>query len=453
MNMMRQGVVAVAALVLIVSACSQPSPELPPVSVPTEVVPDVINPADVDRTFPLDGGCLVAVGTGVRVLDVVDGTDASGKLWPGDIMTSVDGVRVSSREILLRVLEDRRVGEEVVVEGTRAGVPFSASIALSPVPGQTGRAILGVITETRLDAVAPENLPEEVIDDRLARPVIVDGSIYRYVPLSAVWTPYPGVPARQMAELGSDIYAVASGEPLALVRVGDEEPIAIDPGPTVYESPVGPIEVVASGFYQVIGSVGEILLVAGEAAAGPGDTAPAVHGVDPVRASVEWIRPLGLTDTGNALVAVDAYRSPSGDRALVTLVELDEAGDVRSELFNYYLVDEEGTGTVGPVGSDQFFPTSGVTGWYDDDSLLYLVDVEVPSVARWSLDTGEHTLLKAYRAEETFGLRTVLPVGDGEHFVEVRDGEVFLIDVNGPALTRLVSRGCRHVPLEGMGLG
>ena len=437
----------ISALALAVSACSQPSPELPPIGVPAEVVPDVVNPADADKMFPLDRGCLLAVGTGVRVLDVLDGTAASETLRPGDILTTVDGVPVSTREILLRVLNDRRAGEKVAVEGTRVGVPFKASVSLSSVPGEAGRAILGVITETRLEAVPPAGLSDAVVDDWLARPVIVDDWIYRYGPLGAVWTSYPGVPAEQMAELGSGIYAVAAGEPLSLVRVGGGEPIAIDPGPVVYESPVGPLEVVASGFDEVVGSVGGLLLIAGEAAAGPGDTALAVHGVDPVTASVKWIRPLGLSDSGNPLSAVDAYRSPSGDRALVALVEHDEAGSERTELFNYYLVDERGVGVVGPPGVDQFFPTTGVTGWYDDNSLIYFVDIEVPQIVRWSLGTGEHTLLKAYSAEEAFSLRTALPVGDGEHIVEVRDGEVSLIDVNRPEFTRLISRGCRHVPL------
>ena len=246
---------------------------------------------------------------------------------------------------------------------------------------------------------------------------------------------------------------MADTEPLSLVRVGGGGPIAIDPGPVVYESPGGQIEVVASGFDEVVGSVGDLLLVAGEAAAGPGNTALAVHAVDPLNASVEWIRPLGLSDTGIPLAAVNAYRSPSGDRALVALVERDPEGDTPLELWNYYLVDAQGEGTVGPLGIDQFFPTTGVTGWYDDNSLIYLVDLEVPQVARWSLRTGEHSLLKAYTPEEASELATALPVGDGVHIVEVRDGEVSLIDVNRPELTRPISRGCRHVPIEGMDSG
>ena len=452
MSLMRLGsAVPVVALALMVSACSQPSPELPPVGIPAEVVPDVVNPTDVDKLFPFDGGCRLAIGTGVRVLDVLDGTAASETLRPGDIVTAVDGIAVSSREILLGVLEGKRAGEEVVVEATRVGAPFTASIALSSVAGEPGRAILGIITETRLEAVRPASLSEAAIDDGLARPVIVDGWIYRYVPLGAVWTPYPGAPTEQMAGLGADIYAVAAGEPLSLIRVGGEEPIAIDPGPVVYESPGGAFEVVASGFDEVVGSVGGLLLIAGEAAAGPGDTAPAVHGVNPVTASVEWIRVLGVSDAGNPLAAADAFRSPSGDRAMVALVERDAAGDATSDLFNYYLVDEEGEGVVGPPGIDQFFPTAGVTGWYDDNSLIYVVDFEVPQVARWSLGTGEHTLLRSYTAEDAVSLRTVLPVGDGEHVVEVWDSEVSLIDLSRPELTRLISRGCRHVSIEGMG--
>ena len=166
---------------------------------------------------------------------------------------------------------------------------------------------------------------------------------------------------------------------------------------------------------------------------------------------MEWIRVLGVSDAGNPLAAADAFRSPSGDRAMVALVEHDATGDATSELFNYYLVDEEGEGVVGPPGIDQFFPTTGVTGWYDDNSLIYVVDFEVPQVARWSLGTGEHTLLRSYTAEDAVSLRTVLPVGDGEHVVEVWDSEVSLIDLRRPELTRLISRGCRHVSIEGMG--
>ena len=188
-------VVGIVVLAVIGLACSQPDAELPPFQIPVEVVPDFVNSADMDQLFPADGGCLLAVGTGVRVLDVLDETGASGVLWPGDILTSVDGVPISSREVLLGVLDDRRAGDEVMVEGTRTGVPFREEIPLSPVPGEAGRAILGIVTETRLNAVPPTNLSEAPIDDVLAKPVILNGWIYRYEPLSAVWTSYPGDPA------------------------------------------------------------------------------------------------------------------------------------------------------------------------------------------------------------------------------------------------------------------
>ena len=161
------------------------------------------------------------------------------------------------------------------------------------------------------------------------------------------------------------------------------------------EGVVGQVEVLVTGFEAALASVGDLVLVGGEVAAGVGDTGIfTLIAVDPNARSVVWIRALGLSQNDNPLVAVEGYRSPSGEQALITLVEHDPASDARSDVWSYYLIDEYGEGVVGPPGIDRFFPTSGVTGWYDEGSLLYVADLSVPQIVTWELDTGDHSPIR-----------------------------------------------------------
>ena len=450
---------ALTALTLLAAACAQPGPERRPFDVPTEIVPDWVNPADAEGLFPADGGCLLAVGGGARVLEVLEDTvsgfsssqsartAAHGVLRAGDIVMSIDGSPTSSLEMLLRMLEGRPPGDVVEVEGTRLGVPFSTSVELSPVPGEPERAILGIIAETKLDPVPPSQLTASGVADPFSRLVTLDGWTYLHEPLAAAWSPYPGVPATRMAALGSELYAVAADGPLSLVRVATGELIPIDPGPVVFEGTRGPIEVVATGFETALTSVGNLVLVAGTVSLGANTTTFALHAVDPVARLVVWSRPLGLSPSGNPLAAVDGYRSPSGSRALVTLVEHDLASNARYGALGYYLVDEQGEEEASLPGIKEFLTTSRVTGWYDEDSLLYVADFDTPQIVRWSLDTGDHSVIRPVAAEDAFDLVTVMPVGDGQHLVQIRATEVSLINVNQPESVRPISRGCRYEPI------
>ena len=443
----------VLTVALLAAACSQPPPEREAFEVPSEIVPDWVNTVDPDELFPTEGGCLLAVGDGVRVLEVLEGTAAYGMLRAGDILLSVDGTSVNSKEMLLRELADRPVGDVVTVDGTRIGEPFSIDIVLTPVPGEPGRAVLGIVPETKLAPVAPPSAPTgSGSADPFSRPVLLNGRIYLHEPLAAVWSPYPGVPADRMAALGSDLYAVAAADPLSLVKVGGGgDPIAIEPGPVMLEGVVGQVEVLVTGFEAALASVGDLVLVGGEVAAGVGDTGIfTLIAVDPNARSVVWIRALGLSQNDNPLVAVEGYRSPSGEQALITLVEHDPASDARSDVWSYYLIDEYGEGVVGPPGIDRFFPTSGVTGWYDEGSLLYVADLSVPQIVTWELDTGDHSPIRPVSAEDAPDLVTVTPVGDGQHVVQVRESEVSLIDVALPEPARPISRGCRYEPIGGI---
>lgn len=429
-------------------ACSQPASEAPTFEIPAEVVPDWINPTDMEALFSDSDGCSVTVGDGVRILQVFEGTRAHGVLRAGDIITAVDGTPITSREALLAILEGRKPGDMLRIEGIRMGKPFSTEVELTLVPEDPERGIIGIFLETRLRVVQASDLPTPGADHPSGHPVVLDGAAYSYSPLTATWVRYPGVESVRAVALGSDLYAVAAGETPTLVRLGDGVAIPIDPGPVVFESGAGPIEVFVSGFETPLTSVGDLLLVAGTVSEGDFSTF-AIHAVDPVEGSVAWTRPLGLSRSGLLLVAVEGYRSPSGDRAMVSLVEQDPAtGGRRSAVLTYYLADEQGEGVIGPPGIDRFIPTAGVTGWYDENSLSYVAEFDGTGVAVWDLSSGDHTLLWPVAPEAASDLVTVVPVGDGRHLVQVRADDISLIDVFQPLPVRPIARGCRYTPMD-----
>ena len=300
---------------LVAGACSQPPPERPAFEIPSEIVPDWVNTIDPDELFPVQGGCLLAVGDGVRVLEVLEGTAAYGALRAGDVLTSIDGAAVSSREMLLREMADRSAGDAVTIGGDRLGESFSMTVTLLPAPGEPDRAVLGIIPETKLATAPPSGLAEEPGGaDPFSRPVILDGRIYLHEPLAASWSSYSGVPADRMAVLGSDLYAAAATDPLSLVKVGGEAgPIPIDPGPVVLEGAVGQVEVMLSGFEAALTSVEDLVLMSGEVSTGIGGAALfALIAVDPAEQSVAWVRALGLSQNDNPLAAVEGLPQPLG---------------------------------------------------------------------------------------------------------------------------------------------
>lgn len=442
---------ALASLLLLAVigwACSESVPESPTFDLPSEVVPDWVNPTDMATLFPDAAGCFLAVGDGVRVLQVFEGTKAFGVLRAGDVITSVDGVPTGSREALLSLLAGLAPGESLRMAGGRAGRPFELEVELTGVPEDPLRGIVGIVPETRLRVVRPAELPASASPDQSGDPVVLDGAMYLHSPLAASWVPFAGVEEVRAVALDSELYAVSAGVTPALVRLADGVSIPIDPGPVLIEGTAGPLQVLVGGFETALTSVGDLVLVAGTVTQGEFDSF-AIHAVDPVEGSVAWTRPLGRSPSGQELIAVEGYRSPSGARALVSLVEQDpETGD-RSAVLTYYLLDEQGEGVVGPPGIDRFIPTSGVTGWHDDDSMLYVAELDGTGVAVWNLTTGDHNFVWPVPPESESDLVTVTPVGDGRHLVQIRADEVSLVDVYQPLPVRSIARGCRYTPTDG----
>ena len=434
-------------LALVGWACSQPGADAPAFEIPGEVVPDWINPADVQALFPDAEGCFVAVGDGVRILQVFEGSGAHDVLRAGDVITSVDGSPTSSREALLELLDGRKPGDSLHIAGSRSGNPLSVEVELTAVPEDPGRGIIGVFPETRLRVVKPSDLATTATSDAIDHPVVLDGSVFTYAPLTATWVSYPDLEGVRAVPLGADLYAVALGGTPALINLIDGSVVRVDPGPVMLETGADLVEVFASGFETPLTSVGGLVLVGGTVSGGDFSTF-AIHAVDPVAGTVVWTRPLGLSQSGALLKAVDGYRSPDGDRALVSLVEEDPAADDRSPVLTYYLVDEQGEGVMGPPGIDRFIPTAGVTGWYDDDSLAYVAELDESGVAIWNLTSGDHSFVWPVPAGAASDLVTVWPVGDGRHLVQVRSGDVSLIDVFQAAPVRPIARGCSFTPMS-----
>ncbi len=441
-------IISLLLLFLIGSACGPRAAETTTFDLPAEIVPDWVNPADVESLFG-GAGCWIAIGDGVRILQVLEETMAAGLLRAGDILTEVDGVTTTTREMLFSVLAGRPPGDVLAVEGIRAGAPFSLEVELSSLPEDPERVIMGIIPETRLRAVQLSDLGETGPSDPLSRPVVLNGEVFSHSVLAATWVGHPDVQAVRAVQLGSELYAVVAGDVPGVVRLRDGYTVPVDPEPVPFESAAGTVDLVISGLDTMLASVGDQVLVGGRVTGGEFSTF-AILAVDPTDGSVAWTRPLGFSRSGLLSVALEGYRSPSGERAVIALVEQDPTTGARSAVLTYYLLDERGEGVMGPPGIDRFMPTSGITGWYDDRSLVYVTELAETGVGLWDLETGDHSLLWTVPASHATDLITVTPVGDGRHLIMVRPQEVSLVDVFQPEPVRPIARGCSYGPIDGV---
>lgn len=440
-----------AALALVTAACAgQSVPPRQPFEVPEAIVPDVILPTDPDSLFPTSGECTLAHGGGVRILEVIEGSGADGLLNAGDIVTAVDATLVASSEQLGQVVEAHAVGDVVEIAATRAGEPFTVRVQLGAGPQDSRKAAVGIIEETKLILSGPTAQVSSVnAVGRFSRPVVLEGQVYLHEPLSGSWLHYPNIPAITMAALDSQLYSVAPQEEgLGIVRLGDGTVIPIEAG--MFNEAVGEelFTLSPTRFDGVFGSVGGVLLVGGVAGSDAGQ-ARAVFGVDPISGRVTWGELIPLSLAGNPLVAFGGFRSPNGERAAIQLAEQDLITGAFSPVSLYLIVREGGSASILP-GSDHLPGAGDVTGWIDDDTLLFLT-ADVPRVIYgWSLDTGEQTAIVSIAEENAADLVSVTPVGDGRHLLQIGLADVQLIDMDHRLLTRPIARGCRYAAAGGL---
>ena len=82
--------------------------------------------------------------TTLAVGGVTSGAPADGKLKPGDVLTTVDGQKVTSSELLRTLISKRAPGATVTIGYTRAGRPGSVTITTVASKDKPPRAIVGI---------------------------------------------------------------------------------------------------------------------------------------------------------------------------------------------------------------------------------------------------------------------------------------------------------------------
>ena len=95
------------------------------------------------------------VETGALIDAVGDGYPAVGKLAPDDVITAVDGVRVTSPVAVARQMAKRKPGDEVTFTIRRAGATLTKMMKTVADPQVKGHAIVGIDIEPAVDIHLP----------------------------------------------------------------------------------------------------------------------------------------------------------------------------------------------------------------------------------------------------------------------------------------------------------
>jgi Lon-like protease len=101
---------------------------------------------------------VVARSTGVLVEDVARDAPAAGKLFPTDVIVSVDGRRVRTAQNLRAILARRPAGTTFRIGVRRGGALTQVSVKTIAAPEQGGRPILGIIAGQAAAVRLPVNV-------------------------------------------------------------------------------------------------------------------------------------------------------------------------------------------------------------------------------------------------------------------------------------------------------
>lgn len=85
----------------------------------------------------------------VSVQELSEGAAARGRLEPGDVLTAVDGEPIADAAELRERISSRKPGEAVRVTFERDGRTTSVEIVTAAATDDSGRAVIGVLTEER----------------------------------------------------------------------------------------------------------------------------------------------------------------------------------------------------------------------------------------------------------------------------------------------------------------
>jgi Lon-like protease len=101
---------------------------------------------------------VVAQPTGVLIEDVARDAPAAGKLFPTDVIVSVDGRRVRTAKELRAILGSRPAGTTFMVVVRRGGALTKVSVKTIADPSQAGRPILGIFPGQAASVRLPVNV-------------------------------------------------------------------------------------------------------------------------------------------------------------------------------------------------------------------------------------------------------------------------------------------------------
>ncbi len=95
---------------------------------------------------------------GVRVISVMDGSPASERLYPDDIIKAVNGRPVAATDAFLAEMNEIRPGETLVLELRRSNNTLTVNIETIPHPAASDRAILGIQIADHINLDIPLNV-------------------------------------------------------------------------------------------------------------------------------------------------------------------------------------------------------------------------------------------------------------------------------------------------------
>lgn len=382
-----------ALLVLVSAACAgQKAPERTP-------LPDVV----VTPRPP----CAVLLGDGIgaKVVGVEAGTGAAEILEDGDVLTAVDGQRITTAAELIRSLAGHKAGDVIETEFTRAGIQQDATIPLT-FDEELEKPILGVNARTAYLETAPEALPgDEALTGDFVRYVIIDRQLYAFDPVALNWAKLAlEEPDEPYVAVGDEFVQLLSSESGPMLRTvgGDDTPLSVaDWVPVHLVEPVGQwVALVA-----VRPSIEDIRQIA-------------VLAVDPGSGALAWAT---MLSTGPR----QSFGSPDG--SLLAFVGPDGLSVI--DRFGRFVAQPDVFAAAG---------ITGVFGWFDANHLLVgtLQGFESLAINDAAISPVE---LGGTRNADISG---VWPVGDGRHVLVATTGSLERVDTVGTEEARRIVESC-----------
>ena len=417
---MRRGLAATSVLVLVLVACSGRSQRQ------TEplVVPSSIPRAETTIASPLVECRLAIAGAGAEVVAVVEGSAADGVLEAGDVVTAVDGVRITTSADLVVVVQSYSPGQDVAVAFLREGEAMLEQFPLGEHPDNPEVGRMGVEVVTPIATFSPTNLPipPDPVLGPLVRGVVVDAVMYLLDPIPGTWQPYSDAPQRAWAAIRNGIYSIrpddTHGSVIELVGTDFERPI-LGQG---WDVPI------------LVSSVGGLGVSIAQQTS-PLDTTeapePAILAIDPTTGEIVWT---WSADAGSEQVPIFAYASPAHDRVVILL-----GSQGTQETTGHVILGPEGQELTGWPDQSAFLPPGAlVVGWFDENSLLYLIP---PGAGLFSFDLTARESLPV-TVPGNLGAGSVLwAAGDGRHLIVLSTDGLLLLDTLGGE-TRPLATGC-----------